>query len=368
MKKLRIIVSGGGTGGHIFPAIAIAKKIEKEIPDVEFLFIGAKDRMEMDKVPQAGYKIQGLWISGLQRRISSKNLLFPFKIIYSFFQSIRIINEFNPHLVIGTGGYASALPLLVAGLKKIPSLIQEQNSYAGITNRILAKYAQKICVAYDNMQIFFPERKIELTGNPIRDEILKFTNETEKKDRKTYPKRLTVLVIGGSLGALSINSTIAKDLYKFQKNKINLIWQTGENYYQKALEQVEKNKIQYVKVVDFIKDMSSAYLKADIIVSRAGAIAISELCCVGKPTILVPSPNVSENHQYKNAQSLVNKNAALLVKDKDVISNLVDTIIKLMGDIDLQQKLTKNIKKLSKIDATKRIAKIAIGLINYGSK
>ena len=365
MKKIKIIVSGGGTGGHIFPAIAIAKAIEKQIKNVEFLFVGAKDRMEMEKIPNAGYNIIGLWINGFQRGLYLKNLSFPFKVIHSILKANRIIKDFNPDLVIGTGGYASG-PLIYAGAKKgIPSIIQEQNSYAGVTNKILGKLVQKICVAYDKMERYFPKEKIIFTGNPIREKVLFFENNKKEAEKlfKIDSKKPTILVIGGSLGARTINDTIANNIYRFKSMGINLIWQTGISYQKIAQNIISDLNLNCITTCAFIKQMDKAYAVADIIVSRSGAIAISELCCVGKPVILVPSPNVAENHQYKNAQSLVNKNAAILVKDSKANRKLVNTLEKLIKNKRLQDILSSNIKKIGVKDAADRIAKIALNLI-----
>ena len=365
MEKLKVIISGGGTGGHIFPALAIAKSIEKKVENVEFLFVGAEDRMEMDKVPAAGYKIIGLWISGLQRNFSSRNLLFPLKVISSLLKAGKIIKQFKPDLAIGTGGYASG-PLLFAAAKKgVPSLIQEQNSYPGITNKILSRHVQRICVAYDNMERFFGNKKLVLTGNPIRENILDFDTKTEAGQKlfNIDSKKTTVLVVGGSLGARTINNAIADNIHVLKKAGVNLIWQTGISFQNQSNTIIEEVNLPGMQAHVFIKDMDLAYAAADIIISRAGAIAISELCCVGKPIILVPSPNVSENHQYKNAQSLVNKNAALLVEDYLASCKLVDTLIELVKDISLQAVLSSNIKKLAVKDAANKIAEIALDLV-----
>ena len=369
MTKLRIIISGGGTGGHIFPAIAIAKAIQNLRNDVEFLFVGAEDKMEMRKVPEAGYKIKGLWISGFQRKISFKNLLFPFKLFYSLLQAYFIIVRYKPDLVIGTGGYASGPLLFQASIRGIPSLIQEQNSYPGITNRILGRYVDKICVAYDNMERFFSKNKILKTGNPIREDILNFNKKIAEGRSKfimnyEFP---TILVIGGSLGAKSINEAIFNNLNTFESMNLNLIWQTGIDFFSKADNKVKELTTSRIKVYEFIKDMDLAYSVSDIIISRAGAIAISELCCIGKAVILVPSPNVSENHQYKNAQSLVNKNAALLVKDVHTNRKLVSTLLYLLDNKELQLDLGNKISDLSIKNASVQIAKVALGLINNES-
>jgi UDP-N-acetylglucosamine--N-acetylmuramyl-(pentapeptide) pyrophosphoryl-undecaprenol N-acetylglucosamine transferase len=365
MRKLKIIISGGGTGGHIFPAIAIAKSIEKSVLDVEFLFVGANDRMEMQKVPAEGYRIIGLWISGIQRGFSKRNILFPFKVLHSIVKAKNIVKEFKPDLAIGTGGYASAPLLYVAAKKGIPTLIQEQNSYPGITNKILSKYVQKICVAYDGMDRFFSTKKLIHTGNPIRREILGF--ETKKviasMQFKIDVSKPTILVIGGSLGALSINNAIANNIQLIMNLGINLIWQTGAMFKIRSEECLLGINSDRVSVHTFIEEMDHAYAVSDIIISRAGAIAISELCCIGKPVILIPSPNVSENHQYKNAQSLVNKNAALLVEDSNANSKLVYTLKDLLNNEDLMVSLGSNIKKIAVTNAADKIAKIALGLV-----
>ena len=365
MKKLKVIVSGGGTGGHIFPAIAIAKSLEKKVEDIELLFVGAKDRMEMQKVPDSGYKIEGLWISGFQRSFSSRNLLFPFKLISSLIKSKKIIRKFQPDLVIGTGGFASGPLLYAASRKGIPSVIQEQNSYPGITNKLLAKSVQKICVAYDNMERFFPKEKLIFTGNPIRKEILDASDKREegKNFFGLHNGRITVLVIGGSLGAKTINESINNNLEEFKKSQLNLIWQTGVSYENQAEESVKNLNLSGIQSYKFIKEIDLAYAAADIIVSRAGAIAISELCFVGKPVILVPSPNVAEDHQTQNAQSLVNKNSALMVKDMESRLKLVEEIKSLSENKDLQEELSRNIKKLAVKDAADRIADLSLELV-----
>jgi len=365
MKKLKVIVSGGGTGGHIFPAIAIAKSLERKVEDIELLFVGAKDRMEMQKIPDSGYKIEGLWISGFQRSFSRKNLLFPFKLISSLIKSRKIIRRFQPDLVIGTGGFASGPLLYEASRKGVPSVIQEQNSYPGITNKLLAKSVQKICVAYDNMERFFPKEKLIFTGNPIRKEILNSSNKREEGRNffKLHNRRITVLVVGGSLGAKTINESINNNLGEFKKNKLNLIWQTGVSYENQAKESVKNLNESGVQSYKFIKEMDLAYAVADVIVSRAGAIAISELCFVGKPVILVPSPNVAEDHQTQNAQSLVNKNSALMVKDVESRLKLVEKIKSLSENKDLQEELSRNIKKLEVKDAADRIADLSLELV-----
>ena len=365
MKKLKIIISGGGTGGHIFPALAIAKSIEKKVSNVQFLFVGANDRMEMEKIPSEGYKIIGLWISGLQRGFDRKNILFPFKVIHSLIKAKRIVKEFNPDLAIGTGGYASAPLIYVATKMGVPSIIQEQNSYPGITNKILSRYVQKVCVAYDGMERFFSNEKIIFTGNPVRREILGFENKRDVGYQQfdIDDTKKTVLVIGGSLGASSINNAIAENIDLFKEIGVNLIWQTGNSFVKKSNECIKNLNIKGVNAYSFIKEMDNAYATADIIVSRAGAIAISELCCIGKPVILIPSPNVAENHQYKNAQSLVNKNAALLVEDSEANGKLVYVIEDLLKNDKLKVSLSSNIKKIAVINAADKIAKIALALV-----
>lgn len=366
MKKLKVLISGGGSGGHIFPALAIAKSLESKVSNIEFLFVGANNKMEMEKIPNAGYEIIGLWISGFHRRLTFSNLLFPVKLIYSLISSYFIINKFNPDLVIGTGGFASGPILYVAAKKKIPTLIQEQNSYAGITNRILSSYVNKVCVAYDDMQKFFPAEKIILTGNPIRDNIItsNLVDVSESKEFEIDKNKLTVLVIGGSLGAKSINTAIKSKLHLFKENNLNLIWQTGESFGLMAQNAISELSVYGIKNHVFVKEMHIAYQLCDIIISRAGAIAISEICCIGKPTILVPSPNVAENHQYKNAQSLVNKKAALVVNDKDANDKLVESIINLYNNKVLQSTLRENIKKMEVKNSANTIANIALKLLN----
>ena len=365
MRNLKVIISGGGTGGHIFPALAIAKEIERQVRDVEFLFVGAQDRMEMEKIPNSGYKIIGLWISGLQRGLDKRNLLFPFKVIHSIWNSRKIIKDFRPDIAIGTGGYASAPLLYVAAKSGIPSIIQEQNSYPGITNKILARYVCKICVGYDNMERFFPSEKILFTGNPIRNDILDFQDKKIEGENMfgIDSSKPTVLVIGGSLGALTINNAIARNIERLKSIGINLVWQTGVSYQHKAQQLISDIDEKGMNAYTFIKDMDRAYAIADIIISRAGAIAIAELCCIGKPIILVPSPNVAENHQYKNAQSLVNKNAAVLVEDAAANRKLVDSLEELLRDEDLKASLSSNISKIAVRDAANRIVKTALDML-----
>jgi UDP-N-acetylglucosamine--N-acetylmuramyl-(pentapeptide) pyrophosphoryl-undecaprenol N-acetylglucosamine transferase len=364
MQQLKVIISGGGTGGHIFPAVAIAKALEKKVSDIEILFVGAKGRMEMTKIPAEGYAIQGLWISGLQRRLILSNLSFPFKLISSMYKASQIIKKFKPDIAIGTGGYASGPLLYMAAKNNIPSLVQEQNSYPGITNKILSKVVDKVCVAYDNMERFFPKQKIIFTGNPIRQDVLEFASKKQSAiDHFHLDKnKKTLLVIGGSLGARTINQQIDKNIDFFIANNLNLIWQTGISYKEKGEARVKEKSEKGINAYTFIKEMDLAFAAADIIISRAGAIAVSELCHIGKPCILVPSPNVAEDHQTKNAQAVVNKSAALLVKDNEADSKLVNCLKALCEDKSLQEKLAKNIKQLAVSDAAEKIADEALKL------
>jgi UDP-N-acetylglucosamine--N-acetylmuramyl-(pentapeptide) pyrophosphoryl-undecaprenol N-acetylglucosamine transferase len=339
--KKKIIISAGGTGGHIYPAIAVAQALQKRLNnEVEFLFVGANDRMEMEKVPKAGFKIVGLWISGLQRRITYKNFLFPVKVISSILKSFGIINKFKPDVVIGFGGYASSAVLFAASLKKLPTLIHEQNSYAGITNKILKDKVNKICVAYEHMEKFFPANKLVKTGNPIRQDLMDVTSKRSEAVRffNLDATKKTVLVIGGSLGAKTINESIFEGLDKLKVANINLIWQTGKNF-------DKVNNIQYptFNIQQFIYEMDLAYAAADVVISRAGALSIAELAQVAKPVILVPSPNVAEDHQTKNAMALVIENAAILVKDIDAKNNLITETLNLINDSNKQDELVKNI-------------------------
>lgn len=358
---MRAIISGGGTGGHIFPAIAIANALKEKYPDAEILFVGAKGRMEMQKVPQAGYKIIGLPIVGFQRKKFWKNISFPFKLIYSTIKAKKIVKTFAPDVAIGVGGYASGPTLAAAVSKHVPALIQEQNSYPGVTNKMLADSVDTICVAYDNMNRWFDADKIVFTGNPIRQNISQLSDNIEEKRAKGFEsfglnkEKKTVLVIGGSLGALTINESISANLDYFVGNDIQLIWQTGKWFYEKAKTRVKEVDSPLIKVYEFIYDMDQAYALADVIVSRAGAIAVSELCIVGKPCILIPSPNVAEDHQTKNANALVSKNAALMVKDVEAKERLIPAIDELMNDEGLRKELSSNLQSMGIRDADKRI-------------
>jgi UDP-N-acetylglucosamine--N-acetylmuramyl-(pentapeptide) pyrophosphoryl-undecaprenol N-acetylglucosamine transferase len=356
-KKLRVIISGGGTGGHIYPAIAVAQTLQAQLNgEVEFLFVGASDRMEMEKVPKAGYAIEGLWISGIQRSLSFKNLLFPVKVIHSVVKSLQIISRFKPDLAIGFGGYASGAMMYAATLKGIPSMIHEQNSYAGITNKILKNRVQKIAVAYEGMERFFPASKLIMTGNPVRPDIVNAISKREAAIQffGLNPTRLTLLVIGGSLGARTINQSIEKDLELLAKEGLNLIWQTGKNFISAKAELIKGDFV--LKVSPFIYEMDLAYAAADLVISRAGALSIAELQLCGKATILVPSPNVSEDHQTKNAMALVNKQAAVLIKDTEAKEKLVKEAIALMHNQSLLITLKIQIKGMAMEKAAEKIA------------
>jgi UDP-N-acetylglucosamine--N-acetylmuramyl-(pentapeptide) pyrophosphoryl-undecaprenol N-acetylglucosamine transferase len=361
----RIIISGGGTGGHIFPAIAIANAIKAAQPDSEILFVGAEGRMEMEKVPQAGYKIIGLPIMGIQRRLTLQNLKVPFKIIASILKARKIIREFKPDIAIGVGGYASGPLLKTASNMGIPTIIQEQNSYPGITNKLLAKKASKICVAYEGLESFFPKEKIILTGNPVRKEVWNIQNKKNQaldffKLKSNIP---VVLVVGGSLGARTINQAIDACAASITNEGIQILWQTGKSYTEKTHAQNERMS-QHI----FIKEIDLAYAAADIIISRAGAMSISELCLIGKPIILIPSPNVSEDHQTKNAMALVNKNAALIVKDAEAVQQLPNAILSLLKNKERQAQLSSEISKLGKGNADQQIAEIVFEVIQQSNK
>ena len=354
MRQFKFIISGGGTGGHIYPAISISNELKLRYPNSKIVFVGARDRMEMQIVPKHGFEIIGLWISGFTRSLSLKNFIFPIKLLTSLLRSLFIIKYNKPDVVIGTGGFASGPILYSASLFGIPTLIQEQNSYPGITNKILAKRASKICVAYDNLDRFFDKNKLILTGNPVRSDLqnlaidsvgaaLKFGLEENKK---------TLLIIGGSNGSREINKLIFNNLNLFESLNIQLLWQCGKIYF----EQYKKlNNNKNIKVYDFIDKMNLAYEVADIIISRAGASSISELCIVGKPVIFLPSPNVAEDHQSKNALSLVNNKAALMIEEKNMNKDFKNSFSELINDKELQNELSRNIKKQAKINATRDI-------------
>jgi UDP-N-acetylglucosamine--N-acetylmuramyl-(pentapeptide) pyrophosphoryl-undecaprenol N-acetylglucosamine transferase len=367
MKPLKVILSGGGTGGHIFPAVAIANEIKKLVPHADILFVGALGKMEMEKVPTAGYKIIGVPIAGFQRRFTLENLKLPFLIIRSLLKTRKIINDFKPDVVVGTGGYASGPLLKAATAKGVPALLQEQNSYAGITNKILSKKASKICVAYEGMEKFFPKEKIILTGNPVRQDLkdVKQYREEALSFFKLSANKKVILVIGGSLGARTINETMGAGLQKLFDNNIQLIWQTGKTYYTIATQQVGKFSNNNIYAFEFISRMDLAYAAADIVISRAGASSVSELCNIGMPSILVPSPNVAEDHQTKNAMALVNKYAALLIKDNEAKSTLIQTAVSLISNTSQQVTLTNNISQMAFQNSANVIALEVLKLANY---
>lgn len=341
----------------MFPAIAIAMTFKERYPDAEILFVGAKGRMEMTRVPEAGYKIVGLWISGLQRKFTWSNFLFPFKLLSSYISARAIVSKFKPHAVVGTGGYASGPIMLAASRLKVPSLIQEQNSYAGLTNKRLAKRANIICVAYPDMGKYFPKAKLVVTGNPVRKDLLSLTSKRDKALNHFVfsENERTLLILGGSLGAKTINESILLGLDKLIDAKVQVVWQTGKIYYEKIKIQTEGKDLRKIRIYDFIKQMDLAYAVSDAVISRSGAIAISELCIAGKPAVLVPSPNVAEDHQTKNATALVRKDAAIMIKDKEARKILVEEAIKLLYDVQRCEKLSKNIKALGKPNAAEEI-------------
>jgi UDP-N-acetylglucosamine--N-acetylmuramyl-(pentapeptide) pyrophosphoryl-undecaprenol N-acetylglucosamine transferase len=352
-----LIISGGGTGGHIFPAVAIANAFRERHPDTDILFVGAKGRMEMTRVPDAGYKIVGLWISGLQRKVTLSNLLFPLKVVVSFWKARNLVKSFKPDVVVGTGGYASGPIMMAATSAGIPAVIQEQNSFAGLANKQVANKASRICVAYEGMDKYFPKDKIVLTGNPVRKDIL----STKDKRAKGFShfgldeSTKTLLIIGGSLGARTINESIIKNIDKLVDAQIQVIWQTGKGYYETYKSKLNEVDTRRIRVQDFLKEMDLAYAVADVVISRSGALAVSELCIANKACILVPSPNVAEDHQTKNAMALVTKNAAVMVLDKDAENTLVDEALKLLFDEQRCHRLSSNIKSLAKPNATEDI-------------
>lgn len=347
-NELRIIISGGGTGGHIFPAVSIANAIKAKRPDAKILFVGAKGRMEMQRVPAAGYEIKGLPICGFDRKHLLKNFAVLFRIWKSQRMAKKIIKDFKPMAAVGVGGYASGPTLNVCSKKGIPCLIQEQNSYAGVTNKLLAKKAQKICVAYEGMERFFPADKIIMTGNPVRQNVLDTTLSVEEA-RSMFnlaPEKKTILLVGGSLGARTINESVLQNLDLIEKSGVQFIWQTGKFYHEDIVNQLKDKDLPILHVTDFISDMGAAYKAADLVISRAGASSISEFCLIGKPVILVPSPNVAEDHQTKNAMALVNKDAAIYVKDADAPKVLIQKAIEIVGDASKMASMSENIKKL----------------------
>jgi UDP-N-acetylglucosamine--N-acetylmuramyl-(pentapeptide) pyrophosphoryl-undecaprenol N-acetylglucosamine transferase len=366
MNINKVIISGGGTGGHVFPAIAIANRIKVEYPNADILFIGAEGKMEMTKVPEAGYKIEGLWISGLQRRLTVKNLTLPFKLIASLLKARKIIKQFKPDVVIGVGGYASAPTLKIASMMKIPTIVQEQNSYPGKTNKILSKTVTKVCVAYENLERFFPAHKIELTGNPVRKKVVEIEGLRDKgfKFFNLDPNKKTILVVGGSLGAKTLNESFVAQLNALQDKGVQLIWQCGSYQFEEMKAKTADLNMQGIVLTKFIDEMELAYAAADVIISRAGAIAISELCIVGKPTILVPSPNVAEDHQTKNAMALVKDEAALFISDAEAREKLVPKVLELLENSAEQNKLSENILKKAIANADERIVNVVKSIIS----
>jgi UDP-N-acetylglucosamine--N-acetylmuramyl-(pentapeptide) pyrophosphoryl-undecaprenol N-acetylglucosamine transferase len=364
-RSYKFIISGGGTGGHIFPALSIADGLKNRFPDCNILFVGAEGKMEMEKVPAAGYSITGLPVAGFHRGEIWRNLSFLPKLIRSLLKAKKVVKTFNPDIVIGVGGYASGPVLKQAANLGIPTVLQEQNSYAGVTNKILGKKAKKICVAYDKMDRFFPAEKIVYTGNPVRSGLLSTVNREEAVNYfGTIPGKRVILVLGGSLGARTINQSIAGGIEKIRNSDVQVIWQTGKYYYRDMKEILDTAKIPNIKIYEFINRMDLAFSLSDVVVSRAGAGTISELCLVGKPSILVPSPNVAEDHQTHNALSLVEKNAAILVRDVDSVNNLVDTALELVQNIGKCEVLSMNIKTLATPEATTDIVEVISTLLN----
>ena len=361
MRTYKFILSGGGTGGHIYPAIAIANELKSRFPDAKFLFVGAQDKMEMQKVPQAGYPIKGLWIAGLQRRLTFDNALFPIKLLSSLLKSRQIIKQFQPDVVIGTGGFASGPLLQMANSAGIPTVIQEQNSFPGITNKLLSKKANAICVAYENLERFFPKEKMVLTGNPVRQDLM--TIEGKRAEGVAHfnldPNKKTILVLGGSLGARRVNQLIEKELEFFETQNVQLLWQCGKLYF----EEYQKYQSKDVQVMAFIERMDLVYAAADIVISRAGASSVSELCIVGKPVVFIPSPNVAEDHQTKNAKSIADKNGAILISESELDATFESTFSDLIGNENKQHELSQNIKSLALPNATKAIVEEIIKLI-----
>ena len=363
-KNIRLIVSGGGTGGHIFPALSIANAVKAKCPEAEILFVGAENRMEMQRVPAAGYDIIGLPVSGFDRKNLLKNIAVLWRLMKSRRKARRIIRDFGPHVAVGVGGYASGPTLKEAGAMGIPTLLQEQNSYAGVTNKLLAKQADRICVAYEGMERFFPKEKIILTGNPVRQNLLdaRITRDEAVKTFGLDPKKKTVLLVGGSLGARTLNESMLGAWETLREADVQFIWQTGKYYYEDIKAQLQGRELENVHVCDFISSMDAAYAAADLVISRAGAGSISEFCLLGKAVILVPSPNVSEDHQTKNALALVNKEAALYVKDADAVSTLIPLALDAVNDEARLAALSKNILTLAFHNSAEVIADEVIAL------
>lgn len=364
-EDLRIIISGGGTGGHIFPAVSIANAIKAKHPNAKILFVGAEGRMEMQRVPAAGYEIKGLPIKGFDRAHKLKNFKVLFKLWKSLRMARKIIKDFKPQVAVGVGGYASGATLYECAKMGIPCLIQEQNSYAGVTNKLLSKRVAKICVAYEGMERFFPANKIIMTGNPVRQNVLK-TNLSIEEARKSFgldPNKKTILLVGGSLGARTINRSVIEHLNLIHDSEVQFIWQTGKYYYQKISDSMKGKELPNLKVMDFISDMGAAYKAADLIISRAGASSISEFQIIGKPVILIPSPNVAEDHQTKNAMALVNKQAAIYVKDAEAPDTLLPLALKVIADDSKLKSLSENVKKMGLKNSADIIADEVLKLI-----
>lgn len=357
-NKLRVIISGGGTGGHIYPALAIANALKHLNSNIDILFVGAEGRMEMQKIPEAGYKIIGLPITGIQRRLTWKNLMFPYKLWSSIRKAKIILEDFKPQVVVGVGGFASGPLLYAATQRGIPALIQEQNGYAGLANKWLADKVQKICVAYEHMERYFPKEKIILAGNPVREDIKNVSNKRSEalSFYQLDENRPVILVIGGSLGARTINQSLLRQLRLFAEQRIQLIWQTGKFYFKDIKGQLAGTDQSDIRLCEFIEEMSLAYAAADVVISRAGALSIAELCMVRKPAILVPSPNVAEDHQTKNAMALVDADAALWVSDRQAVDQLASKAISLVQDSEKQLELTRNIGKMARPNAADDIA------------
>lgn len=364
-KIYRIMIGGGGTGGHVFPAISIANALCRELDNAEFLFVGARGRLEMEKVPEAGYEIVGLPVAGFQRRITLENITFFSKLLHSMILSSRLIRSFKPDVTIGVGGYASGPIVRAAARRHVPVLIQEQNSYAGMTNRLLARSAARICVAYNGMERYFPKEKIVLTGNPVRQDLLLPDGEKERSLAHfgLKPGKKVVLLVGGSLGARTLNESVINNIAEIAASDVQLLWQSGRYYHGKAQQVLMEHGAENIVLLPFIKEMNRAYQAADLVISRAGAGTISELCLVGKPVILVPSPNVAEDHQTRNAKDLTNQQAGVLVTDNDAVKSLFNTALKLVHDERQLTLLSENIRKLAISDASARIAREVIKLL-----
>ena len=369
-NRKKIIISGGGTGGHIFPAIAIAQELKAQLREVDILFVGAEGKIEMEKIPSAGFEIVGLPIAGIQRSLSLKNLIFPFKLINSLIKAQKIVKDFKPDLAIGVGGYASGPLLYMATQYQVPSLIQEQNSFAGLTNKWLKNRVTKICVAYEGMEKYFPASKLIVTGNPVRESILQNpVSKDEALAEFNFKNGIpTILIMGGSLGARSINEGLIHKIDDLISSQVQVIWQTGKLYFKEVQERLHGKNMTNIKVVEFLHKMHMAYAASDVVVSRAGALSVAELCIAGKPVIFIPSPNVAEDHQTKNTRALLNKNAAIAMPDAEVKEKLVPTALNLTKNKSKQQVLSNNILKMALPNATKNIVREAINLLNINLK